>query len=266
VGAGPGDPELITLRGARCLEAADVVVHDRLISMRLVGLAPARARRIDVGKSAANHPWPQSRINALLVAEARRGRRVVRLKGGDPFVFGRGSEECQALVAAGIPFEVVPGVSSANGALACAGIPVTHRGLASGFTVVTGHRRAEGEPELEWDWLARAETLVVLMGHGRMDEIARELIGAGRSPRTAAAAISRGSTGEHAVVRRTLAGIAAAAADLPGPVTLVVGPVAALADTLAWFDPRQAARAFESAPEPRTDAGPGERRRQQFGR
>jgi uroporphyrin-III C-methyltransferase len=239
VGAGPGDPQLITVRGLRCLRSADVVVHDRLVARRLIDEAPSRARRIDVGKAPGLEPWSQRRINALLVAEARRGRRVVRLKGGDPFVFGRGGEECEALAEAGIPYRVVPGVTSAVAAPAFAGIPLTHRGRSSAFTVVTGHGAASDPAGVDWAALAGAGTLVVLMGLERIAEIAERLVAHGRPARTPVAVIARGTTDDQVVVRGTLADIAARARGLASPATIVVGEVAALADRLAWFTPRE---------------------------
>src|SRR5712691_2986304 len=165
VGAGPGDPKLITVRGLELLRTADVVVHDRLVSGKLLDEAPPEARRVFVGKACGAHAMPQSEINALLIAEARRGQRVVRLKGGDPFVFGRGGEEALALAEAGVSFEVVPGVTSAVAVPAAAGIPLTHRGVASSFAVVTGHRQAGADDGIEWARLARdVDTLVILMG------------------------------------------------------------------------------------------------------
>jgi uroporphyrin-III C-methyltransferase len=235
VGAGPGDPELITVRGLACLEQADVVVHDRLVARQLIDRAPRTARRIDVGKAPGNAPWPQSRINALLVAEARRNRRVVRLKGGDPFVFGRGGEECQALAEAGVRFEIVPGVSSAVAAPAYAGIPLTHRLGASAFTVVTGHLANESDT-LDWEALSRLGTLVVMMGLAELPTIASRLLARGKPPGTPVAVISRGTTAEQVVVRGTLADIAERASALPSPATIVIGQVASLADQLAWFD------------------------------
>src|SRR5262249_17602920 len=181
VGAGPGDPGLMTVRGLELLRRAHVVVYDRLVHPGLLEEAP-RARRIFAGKESGHHALPQERINALLIMHARRGRRVVRLKGGDPFVFGRGGEEAEALARAGIPFEVVPGVSSAVAVPAYAGIPLTHRGVASSFAVVTGHEEA-GKPESSVDWarLARSvDTLVILMGLKSLSRIARELIAHGR--------------------------------------------------------------------------------------
>jgi uroporphyrin-III C-methyltransferase len=242
VGAGPGDPGLLTVKGLTLLRRADAVVHDRLIDLALLDEAPEAAQRIDVGKAPGRHSRGQGEINDLLVALGRRGLRVVRLKGGDPFVFGRGGEECEALAAAGVPFEVVPGVSSALAAPACAGIPLTHRGLAGSFTVVTGHRCGEDPAALDWPHLARAETLVVLMGVAQLPEIARRLIEHGRPAETPVAAIHAGSTPAQSVVSGTLADFAAPpvsgrvagpSARLRAPATIVVGAVAALAQTLA---------------------------------
>jgi uroporphyrin-III C-methyltransferase len=238
VGAGPGDPELITVKGLRLIEHADVVVFDRLASRQLLDWAPKRARRIDVGKAPGNHRWPQSRIQTLLIAEARRGRRVVRLKGGDPFVFGRGGEECEALVEAGIPFEVVPGVSSAVAAPAYAGIPLTHRRYTSAFAVVTGHTCGESSGDLDWDALARIGTLVILMGLGRLESIVSTLLSRGQSASTPVAIISRASCADQRVTRGTLANIVSRASGLRSPATIVVGQVAELAEPLSWFNER----------------------------
>ncbi len=234
VGAGPGDPGLLTVRGAEALAAADVVVHDRLAEPALLELAPPGAERIDVGKSPGG-PVAQEAINALLVAQARAGRRVVRLKGGDPFVFGRGGEEAAALAAAGVPFEVVPGITSAVAVPAYAGVPLTHRGLSTSFTVVTGHSRHRPDRPVDWEALARAgDTIVVLMGVAHRAEIAERLVAAGRPPDTPVLAVRWGTRAAQRSVRTTLAGLAAAA--LEPPVTMVIGAVAAL--DLAWFERR----------------------------
>ncbi len=230
VGAGPGDPELITIKGLRCLRRADVVIYDRLAAPELLEEAPSRARRISVGKAPGHQPWPQDRINRLLVAEARRGRRVVRLKGGDPFVFGRGGEECDALAAAGVRYEVVPGVSSAIAAPACAGIPVTHRDHAGAFSVVTGHRRDTGACDLDWDALARLGTIVILMGLGNLPTIVKRLREHGRPASTPVAVIGSASTSRQVVVRGDLADIVKKAAGMQPPATVVVGDVAKSAD------------------------------------
>ncbi len=246
VGAGPGDPDLITVKGLRAVEQADVLVYDRLVSPRLVELAPKTARRIDVGKTPGYHRWPQRRINTLLIAEARRRRRVVRLKGGDPFVFGRGGEECQALVAAGVPFEIVPGVTSAVAAPAYAGIPVSHRAHASAFTVVTGHT-SSADSDLDWSLLARMGTLVILMGLGQLERIVAELRNNGSAATTNIAIVSRATAAEQRVVRGVLDDIVVRARGLRGPATIVVGEVAGLADRLSWFDPTGAPHCFTDA-------------------
>ncbi len=240
VGAGPGDPELMTVKGLRRLQSADVVVFDALIPQELLRVCRPGAELIDVGKRAGQPSAAQPAINALLVDRARRGLRVVRLKGGDPFVFGRGGEEAEALAAAQIAWEVVPGVSSAVAAAAYAGIPLTHREHAASFAVVTGHedeRRAA--TRLDWAALASIDTLVVLMGLGRLERVAETLIAHGRSPETPAAVISHGTTPSQRTVVGTLASIAAdvALAALPAPATLVVGNVVLLRDRLAWFAP-----------------------------
>lgn len=244
IGAGPGDPELITVRGLRLLRAADVVVYDRLIAPALLDEARPDAERIYVGKGPGCHSTAQEAINETLIARARLGRFVARLKGGDPFVFGRGGEEAQALVAAGVSFEVVPGVTSAIAAPAYAGIPVTHRGLASMVTIITGHSRAgapDGEDdETNWKALSALATLggtiVALMGVGTLPRLTARLLAAGLAPETPAAVVERGSLSGQRVARGSLADIAqhAAAAGLRAPATTVIGSVAALADTLAW--------------------------------
>jgi uroporphyrinogen III methyltransferase/synthase len=239
VGAGPGDPGLITVRGLELLRRAHVVVYDRLVHPSLLDEAP-RARRIFAGKASGHHTLPQERINALLIMHAKRGRRVVRLKGGDPFVFGRGGEEADALARAGIPFQVVPGVSSAVAVPAYAGIPLTHRGVASSFAVVTGHEEAgKRESSVDWARLARSvDTLVILMGLESLPRVARELIAHGRPAATPAALVRWGTTEIQETVVGTLADIAvrAARARLEPPVVVVVGDVVALRDRLQWFD------------------------------
>ena len=225
VGAGPGDPELLTLRAVRRLESAEVVVYDALVNPEVLSLAPA-AQRVFVGKRAGRPAVRQDFINRLIVRAARLGRRVVRLKGGDPFVFGRGGEEALALVAAGIPFEVVPGVSSAIAAPALAGIPVTHRGTSAAFVVVSGHARAAYAPVL--DSLAPGSaTVVVMMGLASAAEIAALLTARGWPPATPAAVVSGAATAESSVWSGTLAdlhqGVSELSTDAPG--TIVVGDV-----------------------------------------
>jgi uroporphyrin-III C-methyltransferase len=239
VGAGPGDPDLITVKALRLLRGADVVVYDRLVDPRLLDEAPVLARRIFVGKGDGVHVMAQDRINALLIAHARSGRRVVRLKGGDPFVFGRGGEEAEALAAAGIPFEVVPGVSAAVAVPAYAGIPLTHRGVASSFAVVTGHE-ADGKAEsaLDWSRLARAvDTLVILMGVRSLPRTAAALLEGGRRADTPVAIVRWGTTDAQATTVSRLDEVAALAGStrLAPPAVIVVGEVVALRARLSWF-------------------------------
>ena len=232
VGGGPGDPGLITSRGLELLRTADVVVHDRLIASELLQEARTDAELIDAGKGPGHAPYTQAEINALLVDRARLGRTVVRLKGGDPFVFGRGSEEAAACRAAGVPVYVVPGVTSAIAAPAAAGIPVTARGLARSFAVVTAHQAGPGGQVADLRGLAGVDTLVVLMGRSSLGPLAAQLIEAGRDPATPAACIQSATTPEQRVTRATLATIADAADrdGLQNPVVTVIGAVAALAD------------------------------------
>jgi uroporphyrinogen III methyltransferase/synthase len=234
VGAGPGDPGLLTVRGAELLARADVVVHDRLSEISLLDLAPAGAERVDVGKS-PGAPVAQEEINALLVERGLRGLEVVRLKGGDPFVFGRGGEEAMALADAGVAFEVVPGISAAVAVPAYAGIPVTHRTLSTSFTVVTGHSRHAVDDDVDWDALARAaDTIVVLMGVAHRAEIAARLQAGGLPAGTPVAAVRWGTRPGQRTVRTTLGQLAGVT--LEPPVTLVIGKVAAL--DLRWFESR----------------------------
>jgi uroporphyrin-III C-methyltransferase len=226
VGAGPGDPDLLTVRAARLIANADVIVHDRLADPAIVQLAHPDAELIDVGKR-PGRPTPQENINALLVHLGREGREVVRLKGGDPFVFGRGGEEAQALLAAGVPFTVVPGISSALAAPAAAGIPVTHRGVSASFTVVTGHRESGGSSSIDWEALARVgDTIVVLMGVAERALIAARLIAGGLAADTPVAAVRWGTRPEQETLRTTLAELGDAAVEAPS--TIVIGAVAAL--------------------------------------
>jgi uroporphyrinogen III methyltransferase/synthase len=236
VGAGPGDPGLITVRGAEVLAHAEVVVYDRLASPALLDRVPEGAELVSAAKAPGHAELTQDEINALLVEQGRSGRTVVRLKGGDPFVFGRGGEEAEALAAAGVPFEVVPGITSAIGAPAYAGIPVTHRGVSTHFTVVTGHEDpAKGPGTVDWHALARAGgTLVILMGAGAIGSIARALLDGGLAPATPVAAVRNGTRADQRTVRGTLATIADA--DVRAPSAIVVGDVAAL--DLSWFEAR----------------------------
>jgi uroporphyrinogen III methyltransferase / synthase len=243
VGAGPGDPGLMTVRGLEVLRRADVVVYDRLVNPALLDEAPPEALRIFAGKRAGAHCLPQAQINARLIEHAWRGRVVVRLKGGDPFVFGRGGEEALALADAGVPFEIVPGVSAAVAVPAYAGIPVTHRGLASSFAVVTGHEDpGKDGPGVDWARLATSvDTLVLLMGARSLPRIAAELVAHGRAPDTPVALIRWGTTEAQETVIGTLADMATRAESLAlaPPVLAVIGAVVGLHDRLAWFESRE---------------------------
>jgi uroporphyrinogen III methyltransferase/synthase len=242
VGAGPGDPGLLTLAGRDRLEHAEVVVYDRLIDPSLLDFAPAAAERVYAGKSAAGKTMVQGEINALLVERARADKRVVRLKGGDPFVFGRGGEEALALAAAGIPFEVVPGVTSAVAAPAYAGVPLTHRGLASSFAVVTGHEDEEkAQSSVDWRALATAvDTIVVLMGGAALGSVAAALIDGGRAADTPCVSVEWGTTTAQRAISAPLGQIAATVRDarLGSPLLTVIGRVADLRQHLAWFENR----------------------------
>lgn len=242
VGAGPGDPGLLTLKGARCLREAEVVLYDELVDHRLLELVPPACERIYVGKRGGHKYLPQEEINALLVAQGRQGRRVVRLKGGDPFVFGRGGQEALALAEAGVPFEVVPGVSAAMGVAAYAGIPLTHRGLAAAAILVTGEEDpTKPHPSINWEELARVEgTLVIFMGNRKLAELCQVLLKGGRAPQTPAAVIEWGtwprqrsavSTLEHLAEETRRQGIAP-------PSLAIIGEVVSLREQLNWFERR----------------------------
>ncbi len=224
VGAGPGHPGLLTVAGREALQAAEVVVHDRLVPKELLAWVEDDCRRIDVGKRPAGPSTRQEEIHRILVREARRGRRVVRLKGGDPFLFGRGGEELEALQTSGVAARWIPGVSSALAAPAAAGIPVTHRGVSARLTVATGHRCQAASPGSE---AAEEETLVVLMGVGSLAAIEQQLISGGRSPDTPAALVERATWPDQRVLRTTLGELAIAArhAEIQPPAVLVVGEV-----------------------------------------
>lgn len=237
VGAGPGDPELLTLRAVRCLQHAEVVVYDRLIDPHTLDHAPARAERIFVGKAAGRASMSQRDIERVLIDRALNGHNVVRLKGGDPFLFGRGGEEVEALAAAGIPCEVVPGISSALAVPAAAGIPVTHRRLASSLTIMTGHEDPNKfESSIDWAWAARAPgTLVILMGLERVASICDRLVDEGRSSDTPAAAVSAGTLPQQRSVHALLANLPEVVreAGLRSPAIIIVGEVARFPEMVA---------------------------------
>lgn len=242
VGAGPGDPELLTLKAWRRLREADVILHDRLVSQEILDLVPDPAKLLYVGKASANHSVPQEDINQALVDWARQGKRVVRLKGGDPFIFGRGGEELETLAEVGVMVEVVPGITAASGCGAYAGIPLTHRDHAQSVRFITGHLK-QGSCDLDWPTLATpGQTLVFYMGLGTIDIIGQRLIQHGLSPQTPAALVEQGTTSRQKVHISTIA-------DLPllkeqdniqPPTLIIVGSVVALHKKLAWFDNERA--------------------------
>ncbi|MGV8058120.1 MAG: uroporphyrinogen-III C-methyltransferase [Smithellaceae bacterium] len=239
IGAGPGDAGLITLKAVECLRLADVVIYDNLVNEELLKYAPAQARFIYAGKKGGDHTLSQDKINTLLAREALAGNIVARLKGGDPFIFGRGGEEAEVLVARGIPFEVIPGVTSAIAVPAYAGIPLTHRGLTSTVAFITGHEDpAKDKSDINWQALAGIGTLVFLMGVKNIGQITGTLITHGKLPATPAALIRRGTTPQQKIITGTLATIAgqALSENFKPPAILVVGPVVDLSDTLRWFD------------------------------
>ena len=230
VGAGPGDPELLTLKALKALQGADVVVHDGLVSDEILDMAPAAARKISVAKRKSRHSYAQDEINRMLVAFALQGLSVVRLKGGDPFIFGRGGEELEACREAGVECLVVPGVTAALAAGAGAGAPLTHRGLAQTVTFVTGHAARGGEPDLDWASLSRPnQTVVIYMGLSMAPTIAGRLTAAGRAAGTPALIVENASRADERRIATTLGELADAAAGLSGPALLIVGEAMALA-------------------------------------
>lgn len=239
VGAGPGDPELLTVKALRCLERADVIVYDRLVSNEILELAPAGAALISVGKSPANHPVPQNEINQMLVRLAQSNRRVVRLKGGDPFIFGRGSEEAMELARHGVQVEVVPGITAAQGCAAAFKIPLTHRGLASGVRYLTGHCRHDLDLEFDWQGLADPDTtLVVYMGQANITEIADRLMANGLSGEIPVLVVCNGTTEreQHLVTKLCCVSREIEIARFEGPVLFIVGNVASLAKSMEPCD------------------------------
>jgi uroporphyrin-III C-methyltransferase len=236
VGAGPGDPGLLTVRGLELLRSVQVIVYDQLVNPLLLDEAPRSTHKIFVGKRPGEHCIAQEEINEVLIGHARLGNEVVRLKGGDPFVFGRGGEEAEALAKAGIAFEVVPGVSSAVAVPAYAGIPLTHRKFASSFAVVTGHQARQGHSSVDWSKLATAvDTLVILMGVHHLPAITAKLVAHGRAADTPVAVIRWGTTEAQQTVAGTLADIVEKAAHIESPAVIVVGQVVSLGDRLQWF-------------------------------
>ncbi len=236
VGAGPGDPELLTLKALRLMQQADVIIYDRLVSPAILELCRRDAEKIYVGKARSNHSVPQDGINALLVEYAAQGKRVCRLKGGDPFIFGRGGEEIQELFAAGVAFQVVPGITAASGCSAYAGIPLTHRDYAQSVRFLTGHLK-EGSPELPWKELVyENQTLVLYMGLVGLEKICAQLIAHGQRPNMPVALISKGTTPEQKVVVGTLADIASKVSEhqIQAPTLTIIGEVVSLREQLQW--------------------------------
>ncbi len=241
VGAGPGDPDLLTFRALRLMQKADVVVYDNLVSKPIVEMTRRDAERIFVGKKRADHTLRQEEINELLVRLAKQGKRVLRLKGGDPFIFGRGGEEIETLAAEGIPFQVVPGITAASGVASYAGIPLTHRDYAQSCMFVTGHLK-DGSMNLDWAALARPkQTVVVYMGLHGLDTLCDELVKHGMPDTTPIAIVQQGTTQNQRVVTGTLATLPkiAAIAQLQAPTLIIIGGVVKLREKLQWFYPRQ---------------------------
>ncbi len=242
VGAGPGDPDLITRRGLQLLQRADTVLHDRLIAPELLELARRDAEFICVGKQADGPSARQEDINQKLIELVQSGKRVCRLKGGDPFIFGRGGEEVSALAKAGLPFQVVPGISAANGCAAALGIPLTHRGLSSAVTLITGHRADQllnAATDAEWSRLAASgHTLVFYMGFGNLERICRKLIGHGLAATTPAAVVQNGTTRHQRVAHGNLENLVDKTMGMSSPAILIVGEVVSLADQLGWYTQR----------------------------
>ncbi len=236
VGAGPGDPDLLTVKALRLIQAADVVIHDRLVADAIMDLIPESAQRVYVGKARNDHAVPQEDINQLLVDTARAGHQVVRLKGGDPFIFGRGGEEIEQLAESGISFEVVPGITAASGCAAYAGIPLTHRDYAQSVRFITGHLK-EGSVNLQWpELLDPQQTLVFYMGLVGLQSICEKLMEYGRDPSTPVAIIEKGTTQTQRVVIATLANIAEKAKEhaVSAPTLTIIGDVVLLHEKLKW--------------------------------
>jgi uroporphyrin-III C-methyltransferase/precorrin-2 dehydrogenase/sirohydrochlorin ferrochelatase len=244
VGGGPGDPDLLTFRALRLMQQCDVCVYDKLVSKEVMELVRRDAELINVGKARDQHTLPQEEINLLLVKLAKEGKRVLRLKGGDPFIFGRGGEEIETLMENGVPFQVVPGITAANGVSSYAGIPLTHRDYAQSCVFTTGHLKSkDGQPhavELDWPALARPnQTVVIYMGLIGLEQICAQLINHGLDASTPAAVIQQGTTSKQKVVVADLSSLAAKVleAELKPPCLIIVGHVVKLREKLAWFEP-----------------------------
>ena len=237
IGAGPGDPDLLTMKAHRLLTAADVVLYDRLVGEQIIAMIPETAEKLYVGKAKSLHSLPQEEINALLAVKAKEGKVVVRLKGGDPFIFGRGGEELEELVSEGVPFEVVPGVTAAAGCAAYAGIPLTHRDYAQSVRFLTGHLK-DGTTELPWDELVHpAQTLVIYMGLTGLESISQSLIRFGMRPSMPVAIVEKGTSKDQRVFTSTMKDIHQVAIDneVKSPALLIIGEVVTLQNKLSWF-------------------------------
>jgi uroporphyrin-III C-methyltransferase len=237
IGAGPGDPDLLTMKAHRLLTAADVVLYDRLVGEQIIAMIPETAEKLYVGKAKSLHSLPQEEINALLAVKAKEGKVVVRLKGGDPFIFGRGGEELEELVSEGVPFEVVPGVTAAAGCAAYAGIPLTHRDYAQSVRFLTGHLK-DGTTELPWDELVHpAQTLVIYMGLTGLESISQSLIRFGMRPSMPVAIVEKGTSKDQRVFTSTMKDIRQVAIDneVKSPALLIIGEVVTLQNKLSWF-------------------------------
>lgn len=236
VGAGPGDPELLTMKAHRLITTADVVLYDRLVGAEIIALIPESAEKMYVGKAKSMHSLPQEEINSLLAAKAKEGKMVVRLKGGDPFIFGRGGEELEELVQESVPFEVVPGITAAAGCAAYAGIPLTHRDYAQSVRFLTGHLK-DGTTDLPWDELVHpAQTLVIYMGLTGLEEISQSLIRFGMVPSMPVAVVEKGTTSEQRVFTSTIRDILAVTKqnEVKSPALLIIGDVVTLQNKLEW--------------------------------
>ena len=237
IGAGPGDPDLLTMKAHRLLTAADVVLYDRLVGEQIIAMIPETAEKLYVGKAKSLHSLPQEEINALLAVKAKEGKVVVRLKGGDPFIFGRGGEELEELVSEGVPFEVVPGVTAAAGCAAYAGIPLTHRDYAQSVRFLTGHLK-DGTTELPWNELVHpAQTLVIYMGLTGLESISQSLIRFGMRPSMPVAIVEKGTSRDQRVFTSTMKDIHQVAIDneVKSPALLIIGEVVTLQEKLSWF-------------------------------
>lgn len=237
IGAGPGDPELLTLKAHRLLKQADVVLYDRLVGQDIIDQIPESAEKMYVGKAKSLHSLPQEDINSLLAAKAKEGHQVVRLKGGDPFIFGRGGEELEELIEEGVPFEVVPGVTAAAGCAAYAGIPLTHRDYAQSVRFLTGHLK-DGTTDLPWEELVHpAQTLVIYMGLTGLKDISQSLLKFGMSPSMPVAVVEKGTSKAQRVFTSTISEVYQVATDneIKSPALLIIGEVVTLQDKLAWY-------------------------------